>query len=147
MTLFRHEADENYEALVAENSFISDLQIAIEEALVASGVTQSELANRLGVSEARISKILSGNGTNLQTRTIARIAYALGMRALVEFAENEQATPKASESFTDWVRRACETLEQGRAWEQVEVPNDNWGSIDAFALENGRHDILDAVAA
>jgi transcriptional regulator with XRE-family HTH domain len=42
-------------------------------------ISQAELAERLGMSEARVSKILSGS-QNLTLRTIARLAFALGVR-------------------------------------------------------------------
>jgi transcriptional regulator with XRE-family HTH domain len=42
------------------------------------GVTNKELAERLGMSPARVSQIFSSNGQNLTLKTIARIQYALG---------------------------------------------------------------------
>lgn len=42
-------------------------------------IPQKELAKRLGVSEGRISQILSG-GENLTLRTLADLGWALGLR-------------------------------------------------------------------
>jgi transcriptional regulator with XRE-family HTH domain len=56
---------------------------ALVEAL---GLTQRELAERLGVSEGRVSQILSG-GTNLTLRSLAGLGWALG----VEFKLHPQA--------------------------------------------------------
>lgn len=42
-------------------------------------ITQRELATRLGVSEARVSQILSG-GENLTLRTLADMGWALGVQ-------------------------------------------------------------------
>lgn len=60
------------ERLVAEAT--DTLAALVEEA----GLSQRELAARLGVSEGRISHILSG-GTNLTLRSLAALAWALGV--------------------------------------------------------------------
>ena len=50
------------------------------EALVESlGITRKELAARLGVSQGRVSQILSG-GENLTLRSLAAVGWALGIR-------------------------------------------------------------------
>src|SRR5690348_9574734 len=87
MSLFQTAKDKNYERLVAENSFINDVQVAVEAALNAKDMSQAELAKRLGISPARVSQILGGNGANLEARTIARVAHALGMQAMIEFVD------------------------------------------------------------
>jgi len=42
------------------------------------GVSQKDLAERLGVSTARVSQYLSAHGRNLTLKTLGRIAHALG---------------------------------------------------------------------
>lgn len=59
------------------DSLVLSVQIAIQEAMAAKGVSQRELAERLGVSAARVSQIVAGSGSNLTLRTIGRIAHAL----------------------------------------------------------------------
>ncbi len=96
MSLFRTSTDKNYEVLIAENSFVTDIQLAVEAAMHTQGVSQAELAKRIGITEARVSQILAGNGANLQARTIARIAYALGVTAVIQFME-KSARAKTSQ--------------------------------------------------
>ena len=49
-------------------------------AIIASlGITQHELADRLQVSDARVSRIFTGR-QNLTLRTLADISFALGLR-------------------------------------------------------------------
>lgn len=43
------------------------------------GITRTELAERLGVSPARVSQILSGR-ENLRLRTLASLGWSLGIR-------------------------------------------------------------------
>ena len=87
MTLFRDPDDTSYQMLLAENRFVSDIQLAIEHALASKRLSQADLARALEVSEARVSQILADNGKNLQARTIARIAHVIGMRACLNFRD------------------------------------------------------------
>lgn len=48
--------------------------------LESTGMSKKELARRLGVSQGRVSQILSGE-ENLTLRTVAALAWALGLRA------------------------------------------------------------------
>lgn len=59
------------------DSLVLSAQIAIQRAMAVNGVSQRELAERLGVSAARVSQIVAGSGSNLTLRTIGRIAHAL----------------------------------------------------------------------
>lgn len=63
--------------LVAESLAVS-VQLAVQKAMVRGGVSQKELSERLGVSTARVSQILSAHGRNLTLKTLGRIAHALG---------------------------------------------------------------------
>lgn len=119
MTLFKKRGDSDYGALVDESTFVLDIQYAIERALDETGTTQAELAKRLRVSAARISQILSGDGTNLQARTIARIAHALGLKARFDFADPASGWSSADGRqrtktfrFQEWVDTALRVLEE-----------------------------------
>lgn len=59
--------------------FIGEVTDTIEGYLQSTGITQRELARRLEVTEGRVSQILSGTG-NLTLRTLADVAWALGLR-------------------------------------------------------------------
>jgi transcriptional regulator with XRE-family HTH domain len=130
MALFEKVGDKDFDVLVAENGFVTDIQLAIECALSQRSISQAELAKLLDVSEARISQIMSGNGRNLQARTIARIAHVLGMKPLIEFIDSgngwsvdyvddfEVITPEG-----DWLKAAYISMEETRL-------NDNmWGNV------------------
>lgn len=60
-----------------QNDFILSTAIAINRAIEEEGVSQKDLAARLGRSEGYVSQVLSG-GTNLTLRTLADFAYGLG---------------------------------------------------------------------
>ena len=108
--MFREADDKNYDVLLAENRFISNVQLEIERALEAQSMSQAELASKLDVSEARVSQMLANNGKNLQARTIARIACVLGLEAKLEFAETaagrerEDERVTAAAQFDAWVQ-------------------------------------------
>lgn len=68
---FSSSEENSIEALVVS------VQLALQRSMSANCVTQKELAERLGLSSARVSQILTADGSNLTLKTIARVAYAL----------------------------------------------------------------------
>ena len=80
--------NEAEEAVFAEEAFRVDVQVAIHELMEEKGVSQRELANRLGVSEARVSQIFS-DACNITIRRLARIFHALGETAQVVVGHRE----------------------------------------------------------
>lgn len=96
-------SDEELQAAYAEEAFIADIQYDISRMLKEQAVTRSELARRLRVSPAMVSQMLGDGGSNLTSRTIARIYRALGeepsicaKRHLGEAATTYEAEAKAS---------------------------------------------------
>ena len=75
-----------YAALEEEFSLVS----AIIEARVRSGLTQEELARRMGAKQSLVAR-LEGGGTMPSTRTLRRFAEATGSRLKITF---EPAAPK-----------------------------------------------------
>lgn len=69
-------SDQEREEFAAEALAVS-IQLAIQKAMMRNSVSQKELAERLGVSAARVSQILSAHGRNLTLNTLGRIAHAL----------------------------------------------------------------------
>lgn len=154
MTLFQQPGEDDYDILLAEGRFIADIQVAIETALDDRKLTQTDLAKMLGVSSARVSQILGGNGANLTARTVARIAHVLGLRACLNLADTsldgwwQEAADddEPSEFFADWVRLACETLE-GQGIEPAAPINDAWSGGPSPKAATAEADTEQAVAA
>ncbi len=67
-----------YERLLAEEGLILQGQMLIQRALNERGMTQKELAAKLGVGESYVSQMFSDAARNLTLRTIARVLHALG---------------------------------------------------------------------
>ena len=70
--------------------FISRLQKTIQKALVASGKTQQEVAETLGVGRSVVNRRLKGNA-NITARSIAEFAYAFDKDVFIEFVDKDQA--------------------------------------------------------
>lgn len=102
MSFFETATDTEYQQGSAEIGFIIDLQIAIERALDERGLTQSDLARLMNVSEPRVSKMLSDSGANLRARTIGRIGDALGLKPCLRF--EVVSGEKCAISMSGWVR-------------------------------------------
>ncbi len=63
----------------------------------ARGLSQSQLAKILHVSQPRIAKIESGDVNNMELKTLVRYSAALGARIKVEFPDGrpkERAAPR-----------------------------------------------------
>jgi len=73
------------------------LALKIRSLMNAEGISQSELARRMNVSPAQVTKILSGQ-ENLGLKTIAKVEAALG-KPLYDINIGEDA-PEASSSRT-----------------------------------------------
>ncbi len=76
------------EARLAEMRIEQDLA-ALREA---RGISQSQLARMLGVTQPAIAKIESGRAKNLELRTLVRYAAALGARVHIAI---ENGRPRA----------------------------------------------------
>lgn len=62
----------------AIEDLVFSVQIALQKAMRRSGVSQADLAAKLGMTPGRVSQVFSKGGPNLTLKTIARIANALG---------------------------------------------------------------------
>ena len=71
-------------------TIIHKIGVAREKA----GLTQAELAERIGTDQASISRIESG-ARNITLETLAKIAKVLGLRVAVEPVEKEQSRTSA----------------------------------------------------
>src|SRR5262245_52992558 len=91
-------ADE--ELKFAEETAMAQTALAVADLLANTNMTQRALAERVGVSEARISQILCAN-SNPTVRTMARIGYAMGRRMVIEF----KRPPMVREEPKPWPRR------------------------------------------
>jgi len=103
--------------LVYERELLFGEAIEAVASLIADqGITQRQLAERIGRSEARVSRILKG-GENLTLKTIADLGYALGIRFTltpVPFA-NRTGTPAEDDPpAPEWIAR--QRRRQGGEW-------------------------------
>ena len=74
------EFKKEYDALEPEFAIIQELIDARKE----SGLTQKQLADRTGITQADISRLENGNA-NPSLRTLQRLAAGMGMRVKLEF--------------------------------------------------------------
>lgn len=133
MTFFRTKADEGYDLASAEIGFILDLQLAIETALDRQGLSQADLARLMGVTDARVSQMMSDSGANLRARTIGRVGAALGLKPCVRFEDASSAAGCEAVSMGAWVRG--EAGEASPNWGRAIAANDMiWEEIEQRPL-------------
>ena len=70
----------------AESQLRMAIAAVLANALRRRGLTQRQLADRLAVSEARVSQML--NAGNLTVRTLVRIATVLGYKVQVRLVDD-----------------------------------------------------------
>ena len=74
------EFKEEWEALEPEFSVMQ----AMIDARKSAGLTQNQLSEKTGITQADISKLESGNA-NPSLRTLQRLASGMGMKVKIEF--------------------------------------------------------------
>ncbi len=77
-----------------EQLALAEVALALAAALDESGLSQKELAQRMGISEARISQILCADH-NLTVKTFARLAAALDRQLKFELPQLADVTSPA----------------------------------------------------
>lgn len=95
---------------------VLSVQVALQKSMHESCVSQKELAERLGVSSARVSQILNGDQANLTLRTIGKIAHALDQGfELVSHADAKRISEFKKMQFIEGTSRRRQTS----AWQDM----------------------------
>ncbi len=76
--------DPEYQAIYAEEAAKSELWLQLVEARQAAGLTQQEVAERMGVSQAQIARIEKSGYNAYTLRTLRRYLEALGDQFMLE---------------------------------------------------------------
>jgi transcriptional regulator with XRE-family HTH domain len=90
-------ARKSYEEALLTDAFLEQVSNLLEK----RGVPQRALAERLGVSEGRVSQILSGR-QNLTVRTLANLATVLEARFCVSITDLDEASDGPTDVATDY---------------------------------------------
>lgn len=114
----KEKAPSTYDELLAEDprglqqeELILEATEALARALQSSGITQSELAARLGKTKGFVSQILGG-GKNLTLRTLADVAGALGCKVQIQLRAEKSAN--LSQSSQDWGQQPASLAAKSR---------------------------------
>lgn len=86
-------ADPENRAVYEEEAAKSELWLQLAEARQAAGLTQQEVARRLGVSEARVARIEKRGYDAYTLNTLRRYVRALGSDFQLEVCVRHQARP------------------------------------------------------
>jgi HTH-type transcriptional regulator/antitoxin HipB len=91
-------ADPEYEAIYQEEAAKGDLWLQLVEARMAAGLTQAELARRLGVSQAQVARIEKRGYDAYTLTTLRRYVQALGEGFSLEVNVRRQGATTAMAS-------------------------------------------------
>lgn len=111
------------EEAFAIEALVFAVQVSLQKAMNKHGVTNKELAERLGMSPGRVSQILSTKGPNLTLKTIARIQHALGEEFEFVF---KAKTGAAEDKKPDYAAALVNAVAgRGAVWRETRVANTN----------------------
>ena len=111
-------------AQLSTERLVFSVQVALQQSMHRNCISQKVLAERLGISAARVSQILVGDQANLTLKTIAKIAHALGESfELVTEAEKMRAT-KAKRENCDCRAISVKANRSKATWQDASA-NDN----------------------
>jgi predicted XRE-type DNA-binding protein len=88
---------ESFNEAVAEERLKGQISIAIYEARTQAGLTQGQLAERIGTRQPAISRLEDGDYDRCSLTTLYKVAAALGMRVEVRFVPLA-SSPEAADS-------------------------------------------------
>jgi len=107
----------------AIEAMVFAVQIALQKAMTRRGVGNKELAERLGMSPARVSQIFSTKGANLTLKTIARIQHALGED--FDFVSKEDLKSLTKHAARPAPKIRVSSL-RPTLWKETTPDNNNW---------------------
>lgn len=79
--------------MLASARFRRQLLQTLDQALEQSGISQTELATKLGLSRSAVSQVFNGDG-NLRAETFSDYLFELGMHAEFFLVPNQIVEPK-----------------------------------------------------
>lgn len=88
------------DVIAAEERFLFDVQHSMQWLLNDCGMSRSELADAIGVSEPRVSQMFGHRGANLTLRTVGRIFHILGEECEVTSPRLEELKAETRRKWT-----------------------------------------------
>jgi len=117
----------NEEAKAFQFAVAFDFLAELETAMKARGLSQRELASRLGVSESRVSQILNNPG-NLTLLSMVELSRAVGMKvAVVPYDDGDQQNERGP--VVAGIIRDC--------WKAMGKPTTQWELDEAHQRSQG----------
>lgn len=96
--LSRPEVKKAYDQLDEEFGFLEE----VLKARAAAGLTQAEVAERIGTTQSAIARLESPSGRHSPSvETLQKYARALGCRVEIRFVPDESKTRRARERVTE----------------------------------------------
>ncbi len=127
---------DDYKALYAEEAAIAEVQLLIAELMEEKGISQKELAARLGVSQSAVSQLMGLSPRNLSVRKLARVLFALEDTLFVTSASRSKRFAMESLESQCWidpiVQESISRQKPPSPYYQVHANDDNCGFISAI---------------
>ncbi len=105
--------------IAAEENLVIDVQFLIQGIMNEKGITRAELAQRMGISKARLTQIMRPEA-NPTFRTVARLIYALDERLTVSRESENKAVEHSCKiaQKSHWIEFSS-LMEDGSGTERI----------------------------
>lgn len=123
--------------MLASSRFRRQILVALDQGLEESGMTQSELAQRLGLTRSAVSQVFNGDG-NLQAGTISDYLFEMGVHpelVLVPTVRSEairtykNTAVRSIESST--FHRVQSAIQDKKTFDLLARPNEDFSEVGA----------------
>jgi transcriptional regulator with XRE-family HTH domain len=101
----------------AEESFVTDTQSFLQTIMEEKGINQTQLAEAMGVSKARVSQMFSSEVKNFTIRLLARAVHALGDRVEITSSTYREVEQRRHRETTREVAARGEHIAMCSGWE------------------------------
>lgn len=138
--------NQDIEALIAEDRFIADVQIAINTLMEERGITRADLARAINVSEARVSQMFRESPNNFTIKTVARIFYALGETPEVTCEGLRALRMRAPVSDYEPAAQLAPAERRRKRWQFPSLKEDRHSNISPGFVNDNTEEDLELVA-
>lgn len=143
------------------DALVLSVQFSLQKAMREKSISHKELAERAGVSAARVSQVLSCDQANLTLRTLAKFADAIGeefelvsLSDLIDLMRNngpENNCEKTYDQIGEKLLGVKQQIKHKSEWKELEPANDNRRAVrnvaDTYTLHTIRRISNEKIAA
>lgn len=104
------EEDENHPEYWMEEARLQIL-VELEDAMEREGINKKDLADRLGVSQAYVSKLFHSDVNNFTLKTIVQLSMAVGLKPSIHLEKMDLVNKRSADSWSNTSRQVSQRVD------------------------------------